>query len=175
MFQQPPQNPLQHPHTPDHGYGHLTTTTLHSPSYCPLLILTFSLLSSFTHSTKIFFFPGWLVVCPRHINSLLSKYRQFTWFGVFSLFLIPAENYFPSCLVSAAPPSLLSSAEFVNLLSVLSWRSSMKHETRPTSQKSLWHFSIHNLICCFLSPPFTLFLESVFRPLDSVYIQSNLN
>lgn len=142
---------------------------MHHATYCPSPILSFRLLSSFTHSLGYFFQVAFL-----HSLDIVSGFWKSTsW--IFSLFLISPENYFLSCLVSATPPSSVSAAEFVNLFSVLSWRSLMKYETRPTSRKSPWHFTIHNLICCSLSPPFTLFLEPVFRPLDSVHIQSNLN
>lgn len=55
MFQQLPNYPPQHPHAPDPSYGHLTPITSPQSKLLSLPILSFSLLSSFTHSTKIFF------------------------------------------------------------------------------------------------------------------------
>lgn len=168
ISQHPPNYPPQHSTTPDpcpFNYHYICIIQLIAPLLSSALGCCLPSLIPLRYFLLAVFLPS--------LDILTHFCKSTSWF--FSLFLIPPENYFLSCLVSATPPSSVSAAEFVNLFSVLSWRSLMKHETRPTSLKSLWHISIHNLICCSLSPPFTLFLEPVFRPLDSVHIQSNLN
>lgn len=62
--------------TADPGHGHLTTSTSARSNWLPLISLSSSLLSSFTHSTKIFV-SG---LFPRYINLLLSKQKQFSCF-----------------------------------------------------------------------------------------------